>query len=132
MRTAIFSLVLLAAPGLLGQSSVPFAASPGAPVPSHSGKLMAMAPQAQDFFIQPIGRWRGPLLAENRPFAFARPSPPGPAGKMEPIPTQWPGAKFEGIPTRWQSLKVVPAGAGGTAATGAGSSATLFVQAGRK
>ncbi|HTW47233.1 MAG TPA: hypothetical protein VMD92_04750 [Acidobacteriaceae bacterium] len=130
MRTAIFSLLLLAAPGLLGQSSVPFAASPGAPVPSHSGKLTAIAPQGQDFSIQPNGRWRGPLLAENRPFAFARPSPPALAGKMEPIPTQWPNAKFEAIPTRWKNLKVAQARGGGAPAdTG---SAARFAQPGRK
>jgi hypothetical protein len=134
MRTALFPLLLLlAAPALLGQSEVPFTVSPVAPLDSGPGKLTVQMPQAQNWWAQhPNNNWRGPLLAQNRPFAFAVPSPPTPAGKMEPIPTQWPNAKFEGIPTRWKNLKVVPAeGAGAAAIPGTGSAA-LFVQSARK
>jgi hypothetical protein len=129
MRTAIFCLMLLAAPALLGQSAAPLQTSPGALSPPHSGDLTALTPQAQDWWAQqPNGGWQAPLLAENRPFAFAMPSPQMPTGRMEPIPTQWPHAKFEGIPTRWKNLKVVPAG---TAAPGT-SGTTLFAQPARK
>jgi hypothetical protein len=140
MRTAIFSLLLLlAAPALLAQSGIPDAGSPGMPLPAHPGKPMAvtpgitLTPQAQNWWAQPrSNNWRGPLLAQNRPFAFAMPSPQMPAGKMEPIPTQWPNAKFESIPTRWQNLKVVPAGGAAAAAIPATSSAALFASPERK
>jgi hypothetical protein len=132
MRTLVFFLSLAAAPALLGQSAVPFAALQGAPLPSHPGNLTVLTPQAQDWWAQhPNGGRHGPLLAEDRPFAFAMPSPQEPAGKMEPIPTQWPNAKFEAIPTRWKNLKVVPADGGG-AVTPGNCDAALFVRPGRK
>lgn len=136
MRTAIFSLLLLAAPALMGQSGQPLTVTPETllkPQPDQSTVLMQQTlqmPQAQDWWTQqPSSKWRGPLLAQNRPFEFAIPKPQTPLGKMEPIPTQWPNAKFEGIPTRWQNLKVVPAGGMGAAVPGRGM---LFVQPGRK
>jgi hypothetical protein len=133
MRTAIFSLLLLAAPGLLAQSADSLTLSPGAPRPSPPDKLTIIMPRAQDWWAQqPNSSVRVPLLAQNQPFAFAVPSPQTRSGKMEPIPTQWPNAKFEAIPTRWKNLKVVPAGGADAASTPGNPSAGLFLQPGRK
>jgi hypothetical protein len=133
MRTAFFCVLLLAVPALLAQSPVPLTMSPGAPLPSHPGKLIVVAPQAQDWWAQqPDGSVRVPLLPQNRPFAFAMPTPPAPIGRMEPIPTQWPSAKMEAIPTRWPQLKAVPIGGAGAASGPAPAAAALFLQPARK
>jgi hypothetical protein len=138
MRTAIFPLLLLAAPALLAQSAQTLTVPPGAVWPSEPpGPILlapqtSLAPQTQDWWAQPPGSsWSGQTLAQNRPFEFAVPRPQAPAGKMEPIPTQWPSAKFESIPTRWKNLKVVPADGAAAAAAESGSSA-LFAQPARK
>jgi hypothetical protein len=115
MRMRFLAFILLASPVAFGQSSLPQAITPGAPLPSHSGNLIVVTPQAPGFSVQPNPGRRAPLLAQNRPFAFAVPAPQSPTAKAEPIPTQWPAVKFEGIPTRWANLRVVPIGGTGAA-----------------
>lgn len=128
MRTAFFCLFLLAAPGMLAQSTVLLPASPEAGLTPQT-----LAPNAQSWWAQqPGGQWSGPLLAQNRSFEFAIPRPQAPAGKMEPIPTQWPKAKFEGIPTRWAGVTIVPLGGAEAPATPPTGTAAFLVQPGRK
>lgn len=140
MRTAFFCFFLLGAPGLLAQSTVLTPAAPDALLPSQPGQSITvltpqtLAPNAQNWWAQqqPNSKWRSPLLAQNRPFAFAMPSPQTPPGRMEPIPTQWPNAKFQAIPTRWANVTVVPLSGAGAAATPGTGTAALFVQPARK
>ena len=139
MRTAFFCFFLVAAPGVMAQSSTPFAESPDAllaPQPGQSITVLmpqTLTPDAQNWWAQqPGSHGNSPLLAQNRAFAFAMPSPQAPAGRMEPIPTQWPNAKFEGIPTRWANVKVVPLSGARAAASAESGGAALFVQPVRK
>ena len=139
MRTAFFCFFLLATPGVLAQSTVPLSATPDALLPSQPAQSITvltpqmLTPDAQNWWAQqPGSHGNSPLLAQNRAFAFAMPSPQAPPGRMEPIPTQWPNAKFEGIPTRWANVKVVPLSGARAAASAESGGAALFVQPGRK
>jgi hypothetical protein len=130
VRIAIFSFILLAAPGLLAQTSGQTPSNPGDPMPSDSvfpgAAPVQISPgrsQLAQFLLQkqpsnltaqsltpPVGPSRSQLVAQNNGFSFVLPHPAAPVAKMEPIPTQWPNAKYEPIPTHWNNVRVVPIG----------------------